>query len=87
MEITMKTIMGALATAALLVGAAAPASAEMDVDRMAGQLMRMAGSDTVKYDRQRRDVPRYYEHDSSKLPFGSGEWWRQVEREQFGRRR
>ena len=56
----MKTIMGALATAALLAGAAAPASAEMDVDRMAGQLMRMAGSDTAKYDRQRRNVPRYF---------------------------
>jgi hypothetical protein len=41
----------------------------------------------VKYVKERRDVPRYFEHESSKLPFGSGEWWRQVEREHFGRHR
>jgi hypothetical protein len=49
--------------------------------------MRMTGSATVKYVKERRDVPRYFEHESSKLPFGSGEWWRQVEREHFGRHR
>jgi hypothetical protein len=38
--------------------------------------MRMTGSATVKYVKERRDVPRYFEHESSKLPFGSGEWWR-----------
>ena len=83
----MKMIMGALAASALLAGVAAPASAEMDVERIAGQLSRMGGSDTVKLVKERRDVPRYIEHDSSKLPFGSSDWWRQVEREQFGRRR
>ncbi len=83
----MKMIVGALAAAALLAGAAAPASAEMNVEQIAGQLGKMAGSQTVRLVKERRDVPRYIEHDSSKLPFGSSDWWRQVEREQGGRRR
>ncbi len=33
------------------------------------------------------DHTQYYERDSRKIPFGSAEWWRQMEREGGGRRR
>jgi hypothetical protein len=33
------------------------------------------------------DETQYYERDSRKIPFGTAEWWRQMEREGGGRRR
>jgi hypothetical protein len=33
------------------------------------------------------DETEYYERDSRKIPFGTAEWWRQMEREGGGRRR
>jgi hypothetical protein len=87
METTMKMIMAALTTAALVAGAAAPASAESDVTMIAEQLAKVADSETVTFVKERRSVPRQMEYDASKLPFGSSEWWRQVERERGGRGR
>ena len=83
----MKTIMAALTAAVLFAGASAPASAEMDVEQIAEQLAKAAGSETVKFVNERRDVLRQIENDTDKPSFGSSEWWRQVERDQRGRRR
>jgi hypothetical protein len=33
------------------------------------------------------DETKYYEKDSRKIPFGTAEWWRQLEREGNGRKR
>ena len=83
----MKTIMAALAAMALLAAAAAPASAEMDVTAIAKELAKGADSDAVRFVKERSDAPRFIERDASKLPFGSSEWWQQMERERGGRRR
>jgi hypothetical protein len=32
------------------------------------------------------DATEYYEKDSRKIPFGTAEWWRQMEREGKGRK-
>jgi hypothetical protein len=87
MEITMKMIMTALGAAALFTGAALPASADTDVAAIAEEVARVAGpalSDIVK---ERRDLSRETRFDNDKLPFGSREWWQEVESNQRGRRR
>jgi flavodoxin len=87
METTMKTIMAALAVSALLAGSVAPASAETDAEMIAEELAKVAGSETAKFVKERRYVPRQTEDDADKTSVGSSEWWRQVDRERGGRRR
>jgi hypothetical protein len=93
----MKMILGALAASAVLAVAAAPASAETDLDAIVEEVTELAGVDVVKLVKRRGyapryleedDVyaPRYFEHDLGKLPVGSAEWWRQYDRERGGRR-
>jgi hypothetical protein len=82
----MKTIMAALAAAALFAGAAAPASAENDMATIAAEVGRVMAPEPVKFVKERRQVTRQMEYDTSKLPFGSSEWWQQHDRER-GRRR
>jgi hypothetical protein len=87
METTMKMIMAALTATAFLAGAAAPASAETDMVEIGELLAKRVDSEMVKLVKERRNVTRQIEYDTSKLPVGSSEWWRQVERDQGGRRR
>jgi len=86
METKMKMITAALTAAVLLAGAAAPASAETGVARIAEQAERVAAPEAVKSVKERRQVTRQMEYDTSKLPIGSSEWWQQYDRER-GRRR
>ena len=83
----MKTIMAALTATALLAGAAAPANAETNVEQIAEELAKVAGSETAKFVKERRYEPRQIENDTDKPSVGSREWWQQVERDQRGRRR
>lgn len=82
----MKMIMAALTAAALFAGAAAPASAETEMATIAAEVGRAAAPETVKFVKERRQVTRQMEYDTSKLPFGSSEWWQQYDRERGGRR-
>jgi hypothetical protein len=83
----MKMIMALSVAATLLVGGAVAAHADTDLEEVAEALAKAAGPQAVQIIKQPRDVSEYIEHDASKLPFGSNEWWRQVEREQRGGRR
>ena len=83
----MKMIMAALTAAALFTGAAAPASAEADVATITDAVRRVVTPEPVKLVKERRLVTRQMEYDTSKLPFGSSEWWHQYDRERGGRRR
>ena len=83
----MKMIIAALTAAALFAGATAPASAETDMATIAAEVARVAAPEPVKFAKERRQVTRQMEHDTSKLPFGSSEWWQQYDRERGGRRR
>jgi hypothetical protein len=88
METTMKMIMTVLAAVALLAGGTAVANAQMGMEEVADEVVPATGYEMAKFARERRrKLPAYIEHDASKLPFGSSEWWRQIEREQGGRRR
>jgi hypothetical protein len=78
--------MAALAAAVLCAGAAAPASAEANMATLTDEVSRVVTPETVKLVKERRLVTRQIEHDTSKLPFGSSEWWQQYDRER-GRRR
>ena len=82
----MKMIMAALVGSALFAGAAVPASAEADVGAIAEQLAAVAGSESAKFVKERRYVPRQSENDAGKPAVGSSEWWQQYDRER-GRRR
>ena len=81
----MKMIMAALAAAALLAGAAVPASAERDVEQIAEEFAKRADTEVVKIVKERRQVPRQVENDEPTV--GSSAWWQKVDREQGGRRR
>jgi len=87
METTMKMIMTALGAAALLAGAALPASADTDLAAVAEEVARVAGPALNEFVKERRDLSRAMRFDNDKLPFGSREWWQEVERNQPGRRR
>jgi hypothetical protein len=87
METTMKMIMTALGAAALLAGAALPASADTDLAAVAEEVARVAGPALNEFVKERRDLSRVIRFDNDELPFGSREWWQEVERNQPGRRR
>jgi hypothetical protein len=78
-------IMAVLAATALL--AAAPASAQSDMQQIAEVLAKRADTEGLKLVKERRFVPRQVEGDTDKLAFGSSAWWQQVDRDRPGRRR
>ena len=83
----MKMIMAALTASLLLAGAAAPASAETDVTEIVREYVKVPSSVESRDVRVRRYVPEQIEHEADKLPVGSSEWWRQMDRERRGGRR
>ena len=82
----MKMIMMVLGTAALLAGAALPASADTDVAEIAHAIAKVADPAATKIVKVGRRLPRETRFDNDELPFGSRAWWDQVERDQRGRR-
>jgi hypothetical protein len=88
METKMKTIMGALAASLLLVGAAAPASADTDeLVEIVREYVRVPTSESTRDVKIRRYIPEQMEYQADKLPVGSSEWWQQMDRERRGGRR
>jgi hypothetical protein len=87
METTMKMIMTALGAAALLAGAALPASADTDLAAIAEKVARVAGPALSEIVKERRDHSREIRFDNDERPIGSREWWQEVESNQRGRRR
>ena len=82
----MKMIMTALGVAALLAAAALPARADTDVTELVEEVARAARPALTEVVTE----PRYHlppiRFDNDALPFGSREWWAEVERNQRGRR-
>src|SRR5262245_35164184 len=87
METTMKMIMPALGLAALLSAAALPASADADVAEVLEKVARAARPALTEIVSERRYLPPQIRFDNDKLPFGSRDWWQEVESNQRGRRR
>jgi uncharacterized low-complexity protein len=84
----MKMIMAALAASALLMAAAAPASAQVDMEQIAEMLAKKAGdADIAKFVKEGRSLPRQIESDPDKPAVGSSAWWQQVDRDRPARRR
>ena len=85
----MKTIMGALGLAGLLLaGAAVPASADTDdVVEIMREYVQPPRSDLTSEIKIRRFIPEQIEYQADELPVGSSEWWQQMDRERRGGRR
>ena len=83
----MKMIMAALTASVLLAGAAAPASAETEVTEIVREYVQVPSSELTRVVKVRRYVPEQIEHQADKLPVGTNDWWRQMDREQRGGRR
>jgi hypothetical protein len=90
MEEPMKTL-AALLSCAVLAGAAAPASAhdeEYTIVYVKKYMYVDEDSDVPRarpaYVVREYVVPEYMENDTTTLPYGSGSWWRQMDREQRG---
>jgi hypothetical protein len=83
----MKMIMTALGAAALLSAAALPASADTDVAELVEEVARAARPALTEIVREPRNLLPQNRFDNDALPFGSREWWEEVERNQRGRRR
>ena len=83
----MKMIMTALGGAALLAAATLPARADSDVAELVEEVARAARPALTEVVTE----PRYHlppiRFDNDALPFGSREWWVEVERNQRGHRR
>ena len=86
----MRNILTGLLSAALVLGIAGTANAAsktkttttyyyyyVDADAPSAVAERQANASTF-------DQTKYYERDFRKIPFGSAEWWRQMEREGGG---
>src|SRR5262245_23300998 len=84
---TMKMIMTALGAAALLTAAVPPASADTDVAELLEKVARAARPTSSEIVSERRYHPPQIRFDNDALPFGSREWWQEVERNQRGHRR
>jgi hypothetical protein len=84
---TMKMIMTALGAAALLVAAAQSACADTDVVEVLEEVARAARPALSQIVSDRRYPPPQIRLDNDALPFGSREWWQEVERNQRGHRR
>ena len=87
METEMKTIMGALAASLLLAAAALPTGAEAQVPDIVRQYVKVPDAEQGKYVDVRKRIPRQPEYIADKMETGSGEWWRQMDRERRGGRR
>ena len=88
METKMKMIMGALAACLLLAGAAAPANADTDeLVEVVREYVKVPSSAETRDVKLRRYIPEQIEYEADKLPVGSSEWWRQMDRERRGGRR
>ena len=83
----MKMIMTALGVAALLAAAALPARADSDVAGLVEEVARAARPALAEVVREPRYLLPPIRFDNDALPFGSREWWQEVERNQPGRRR
>jgi len=83
----MKMIMTALGAAALLAPAAQSASADTDVAEVLDAVARAARPALSQIASERRYLPPQIRYDNDALPFGSREWWQEVERNQRGHRR
>jgi hypothetical protein len=83
----MKMIMTALGTAALLAAAALPARADADVAELVEEVARAARPAVTEIVREPHNLLPQIRFDNDALPFGSREWWDEVERNQRGRRR
>ena len=83
----MKMFMTALGAAALLVAAAQSASADTDVAEVLEEVARMARPALSEIVSERRYLPPPIRFDNDALPFGSREWWQEMERNQRGHRR
>lgn len=83
----MKMIMTALGTAALLTAVALPARADTDVAELVQEVARAAGPALSEIAREPRNLLPQIRSDNDALPFGSREWWQEVERNQRGHRR
>ena len=83
----MKMILTALGAAALLSTAALPAWADTDVAELVEEVARAARPTLTEIVREPRYLAPPIRFDNDALPFGSREWWQEVERDQRGRRR
>ena len=84
----MKMIMGALAAGLLLAGAAAPANADTDeLVEVVREYVKVPSSVETRHVKLRRYIPEQIEYEADKLPVGTNDWWRQMDREQRGGRR
>ncbi|HET6927730.1 MAG TPA: hypothetical protein VFI48_12850 [Hyphomicrobiaceae bacterium] len=83
----MKMIMTALGTATLLAAAALSARANTDVAEFVEEVARAARPAATEIVREPRSLLPQIRFDNDALPFGSRQWWEEVERNQRGRRR
>ena len=84
----MKTIMGALAACLLLAGTAAPANADTDeLVEVVREYVKVPSSVESRDVKLRRYIPEQIEYEADKLPGGSSEWGRQMDRARRGGRR
>jgi hypothetical protein len=83
----MRSILTGLLSAALMLGIAGTADAQSKKKYVYYDYY----SPSAIAERQRHastfDETQYYERDSRKIPFGTAEWWRQLEREGSSRKR
>jgi hypothetical protein len=83
----MKMIMTTLGTAALLAAAALPARADAEVAELVEEVARAARPAVTEIVREPRYLLPQIRFDNDALPFGSRDWWEEVERNQRGHRR
>lgn len=85
----MRTILTGLLSAALVLGLAGAADAKSKKVTYYDYYSYYAPSAIAERQRHAStfDETEYYERDSRKIPFGTAEWWRQMEREGNGRKR
>jgi hypothetical protein len=84
---TMKMIKTALGAAALLSAAALPVRADTEVAELVEEVARAARPALTEIAREPRNLLPQIRPDNDALPFGSREWWQEVERNQRGHRR
>lgn len=85
----MRAILTGLLSAALMLGIAGAADAKSK-QKVIYYYYYTYNSPSAIAEQQRHaktfDETEYYERDSRKIPFGTAEWWRQMEREGKGRK-